>query len=47
MFLKNYKLQTALEAYGIEKEVPHRALEDAKLTGALALKVKKFTETRK
>ena len=31
MFLENYKLQTVLLIYGIDQEVPQRALEDAKL----------------
>ena len=30
MFLGNYKLYTVLKAYGIQEEVPHRALADAK-----------------
>ena len=44
IMLENYKLQTALGAYGIEKKVPHRALEDAKLTNELIDKVKEFKE---
>lgn len=39
MFLKNYHLETVLQAYDMESEVPHRALEDAKLIGELASKV--------
>ena len=31
LFQANYKLDTSLKVYGIEKSVPHRALEDAKL----------------
>lgn len=31
MFLKNYKLETALKEYGIDEQVPHRALSDARL----------------
>jgi len=40
--LSNYKLQTVLEAYGIDKKVPHRALEDAKIIYELSKKVNKF-----
>ncbi len=42
MFLKNYHLETVLQAYDMENKVPHRALEDAKLTGELAKKVKEL-----
>ena len=42
MFLKNYHLETVLQAYGMESEVPHRALEDAKRIGELASKVKEL-----
>lgn len=42
LFQANYKLDTSLKAYGIEKSVPHRALEDAKLIYELSTKVKKF-----
>ena len=31
MFLKNYKLETALKEYGIYEQVPHRAIADARL----------------
>ncbi len=41
-FLDNYKLKTVLKAYGIEGEVPHRALEDAELITKLSFKVKGF-----
>lgn len=41
MFLHDYKMQTVLKAYGIEKDVAHRALEDAKLVLELSEKVKK------
>ncbi|MDU2776956.1 MAG: type I-E CRISPR-associated endoribonuclease Cas2e [Staphylococcus epidermidis] len=41
-FLDNYKLQTVIQQYKIEKKVPHRALEDAKLELELALKIEKF-----
>lgn len=42
MFLPDYKLGTALEAYGIKGKVKHRALEDAKQTYELSSKLKKF-----
>lgn len=42
LFLPNYKLQTSLKAYGIIAEVPHRALDDAKLIYQLSCKVKKL-----
>ncbi|MGX6991061.1 type I-E CRISPR-associated endoribonuclease Cas2e [Pseudolactococcus reticulitermitis] len=42
MFLGNYKLQTALKAYEIFEDVPHRALEDSKLMAELATKVNGF-----
>lgn len=42
MFQGNYKLETSLQSYGINEEVPHRALADAKLIYALSTKVKKF-----
>ena len=42
LFQANYKLDTSLKSYGIEKSVPHRALEDAKLIYELSTKVKKF-----
>jgi len=44
MFLKDYKLKTALAAYGIIEEVPHRALKDARLIARLASKVNKFRD---
>ena len=47
LFLKNYKLKTVLNSYGIEEEVPHRALEDARLEEKLILKVKKLLDTLK
>ena len=40
----NYKLETSLRGYGIEKQVPHRALEDARLIYQLSMKVNKFLE---
>ena len=42
MFLKSFKLKDALAAYGIDEQVPHRALEDARLTCALSTKVNGF-----
>ncbi|WP_329886934.1 type I-E CRISPR-associated endoribonuclease Cas2e [Pseudoramibacter faecis] len=42
MFQGNYKFETSLQSYGINEEVPHRALADAKLIYALSTKVKKF-----
>ena len=42
LFLDNYQLQTALKAYGIEDQVPHRALKDARLIYHLSTKVNKF-----
>ena len=44
MFLTDYKLKTALTAYGIVEEVPHRALKDARLIARLANKVNKFQD---
>ena len=35
MFQINYKLNTTLKEYGIDKVVRHRALEDAKLINQL------------
>lgn len=45
--LENYKLQTVLKAYEIDKKVPHRALADAKLTYELTTKVNFFKEKLK
>ncbi|AMB94271.1 type I-E CRISPR-associated endoribonuclease Cas2e [Aerococcus sanguinicola] len=42
MFLKNFQLQTVLASYGINKKVPHRALEDVRLMAELISKVNKF-----
>lgn len=42
MFLKSYKLEDVLQAYGIDGVVPHRALEDARLTHVLSTKVNGF-----
>ena len=44
LFLSNYKLQTVIKEYGVGNEVPHRALEDARLIYKLALKVNKFRD---
>lgn len=43
IFQTDYKLSTSLRSYGINKEVPHRALDDAKLIYELSRKVKKFS----
>lgn len=40
--LQNYKLQTVINEYGIDKSVPHRALGDVELIYTLFLKLKKF-----
>lgn len=42
MFLESYKLDKVLQAYGIGKKSPHRALEDARLTLELSEKIEKF-----
>ncbi|MDR1605593.1 MAG: type I-E CRISPR-associated endoribonuclease Cas2e [Streptococcaceae bacterium] len=42
MFLANYKLQTVLKAYDILDTLPHRALQDSRLTAELATKVNVF-----
>ena len=42
IFQKNYKLETTLKEYGIDKKVLHRALEDARLTFELSQKVNNF-----
>lgn len=42
LFLENYKLQTVLVSYGINRAVPHRALEDAKLIQELIEKLNEF-----
>lgn len=41
-YLGSYKLENILEEYGINEKVPHRALEDARLTYKLSSKVNKF-----
>lgn len=47
LFLDNYKLQTVLKEYGINKIVPHRALEDCELILELSTKVNKFKDLLK
>lgn len=42
LFMKNYKLQTALNKYGIEHTQKHRALDDARITAMLSSKVNEF-----
>ena len=42
LFMKNYKLQTALNKYGIEHTQKHRALDDARVTAMLSRKVNEF-----
>lgn len=42
MFLDNYKLETVLKDYGINGNVPHRALLDAELILELSQKLTKF-----
>lgn len=42
MFLRSYKLQDVLAEYGVEGTVSHRALDDARLTQALATKMNGF-----
>lgn len=43
-FLENYKLETVVKSFGLEKEQAHRALSDAKLCYELSKKVNKFVE---
>lgn len=47
LFLQDYRLQTVIRDYGIDEEVPHRALEDARLILKLSSKVKGFIEKLK
>lgn len=42
LFMKNYKLQTALNKYGIGHTQKHRALDDARITAILSSKVNEF-----
>jgi CRISPR-associated protein Cas2 len=46
LFQPNYQLETSLHSYGINKKVPHRALEDAMLIYELSAKVKKFRDRK-
>lgn len=46
LFQPNYQLETSLRSYGINKKVPHRALEDAMLIYELSAKVKKFRDRK-
>lgn len=43
--LQNYKLETVLSSYEINKKVPHRALADTQLILELSSKVNKFQES--
>lgn len=47
IFQENYKLETTLKSYGINEQVPHRALEDAKLIFRLSSKVNVFHDIEK
>lgn len=47
MFLKNYKLETVVREYGIDKKVDHRALSDCRIIYDLSRKVNKFVENYK
>lgn len=44
LFLKNYKLETVIKEYGINKNVPHRALEDVKIIQKLIAKLNKLVK---
>lgn len=44
MYLNDYKLETVLQFYGINKEVPYRALDDSKLIYELSTKVNLFQD---
>lgn len=44
LFLKNYKLEMVVKEYGINEKVPHRALEDARITQKLIGKLEKLTK---
>lgn len=46
-YLADYSLETVIREYGINKKVPHRALEDSRLTYQLSKKVNKFQENLK
>lgn len=45
--LENYKLQTVLPAYSIDRTIPHRALEDAIIIAELSEKVMGFRSSLK
>ncbi|MDU7165886.1 type I-E CRISPR-associated endoribonuclease Cas2e [Finegoldia magna] len=47
LFLKNYKLETVTEEYGIKEKVPHRALEDVMIIQKLIAKLDKLNKTLK
>lgn len=47
LFMKNYKLQTALNKYGIGHTQKHRALDDARITAILSSKVNEFLKNIK
>lgn len=46
-YLGDYSLETVIREYGINEKVPHRALEDSRLTYQLSKKVNKFQENLK
>lgn len=46
-YLADYSLETVIKEYGINKKVPHRALEDSRLTYQLSKQVNKFQENLK
>ena len=47
LFLKNYKLETVTEEYGIKEKEPHRALEDVMIIQKLIAKLDKLNKTLK
>lgn len=46
-YLADYSLETVIREYGINEKVPHRALEDSRLTHQLSKKVNKFQDSLK
>lgn len=44
LFLKNYKLETVIKEYGINENVPHRAIEDVKIIQKLIPKLNKLVK---
>lgn len=46
-YLADYSLETVIREYGINEKVPHRALEDSRLTYQLSKQVNKFQENLK